>query len=111
MSDMSNWQNFEHWIHMSSREEREEALTDLLSGIAEVWLDTPEDPLVRGLISTTRSIIDGINEYAEALEAQDDDERKHANQYVMGVYVHALRQVMSNFQALIGLTDVKKSLS
>lgn len=110
MSDMSNWQNFEHWLAMD-REERNDALTDLLAGIAETWLDTPEEPLVRGLISTTRSILDGINEYADALEAQDEDERKHANQYVMGIYVHSLRQVMSNFQALIGLTDVKKQMS
>lgn len=108
MADMSNWQNFEHWI-TSSKEERDEALTELLAGIAEVWLDTPEDPLVRGIISTVRSIIDGINEYAEKMEEGGED-FKQANQYVMGIYVHSLRQNMSNLQALIGLTDVKKSL-
>ena len=106
MDDMSNWQKFEHWISMS-KEERDEALTDLLASIAEVWLDSPEDPLVRGLISATRSILDGINEYGEKLEA----EGKPASAYVMGIYVHSLRQNMSNLQALIGLTDVKKSLS
>jgi hypothetical protein len=106
MSDMSNWGQFENWL--TRDEDREEAFRDLLAGIAEVWLDSNENALVMGLIGSTRAMIDALEAYREQIEA---DESKRANQYIQGVYGHSLRQVMSNFQALIGLTDVKKSLS
>lgn len=107
MADMSNWANFEHWL-TAGNDERDEALTDLLAGIAEVWLDTPENVLVMGLIASTRALLDHIKQYGEQIE---EDDAKQANRYIMGIYVHSLRQTMSNFQALIGLTDVKRGLA
>jgi hypothetical protein len=88
-------------------DERKQAIDDLLADVAEPWLGDPAEDLVLAQVASTRALLEGASKYADGRET---DDKPAANQYVIGVYVNAYMQGVRNFAALVGLSDMKRSL-
>jgi len=102
---MSNFEDFSEFLNMDA-DERKEKVQELLANVAEPWLDTPEEPLMMALVGSMRDFFEGANAYAEAVESDS----KRANDYVMGIFVHAFQQQVRNFTAAVALSDMKRKL-
>ena len=100
---MGSYEEFEKFIGMEPSE-RDEAISDLLAGVAEPWLGTNEERLVLGFIASMRAILDTANAYADARE----NGAPEANGYVLGMFAHAYNQHMHNFATMAALSDVKR---
>jgi hypothetical protein len=102
---MTLFKQFEQILQMPA-DEVGEHLPDTLSEIAAVWLGKPEEPLVLAMIGSMRSMIDGVANYVAAQEDMDEA----ANDHIRGVYAHASNQLLRNFKAVVGMTDMQKQI-
>jgi hypothetical protein len=88
-------------------DERHEALNDWLAHIAEPFMsDSVDDVLARSMVGAMRSMIEGAHKLAEMKEDGGDP----PNAYIMGVWMHAYIRLCKDFQALDGISGIKRSL-
>jgi hypothetical protein len=101
--DFNNEEDVQRFMEMDAEEKRE-ALDDALAEVAQEWMsDEVDDVLARSIVGAMRSYMEG----AFSLGGDGDPA---PNPYVMGVWHHGYRRMVTTFQALAGITTVKKSL-
>lgn len=102
----SSYEDFGRFIRMDPNE-REEAITDLLSDVAEPWMGTPEETLVLGTVGSLRAVLEAANKFA----IDQEHGVPAANEYIMGLFAHTYAQQMRNFATLAALSDVRRGMS
>jgi hypothetical protein len=110
---MSTFGDFSEFLNMDP-EERAEKIDGLLADVAEPWLDDPAEGLVLGMVQATRGLLESAAEYAKQVQSDDEEvsaKARKANQYVLGVFANTYAQGLRNFQALVGLSDMKRKFS
>lgn len=83
-------------------DEKREALDEALAAVTEEWMgDDVDDVLARSIVGAMRSYMEGA--FALGGDSQP-------NPYVLGVWQHGYRRMVTTFQALSGITQVRKSM-
>lgn len=87
--------------------ERRNALDEWLAHIAEPFMgDSVEDQLARSMVGAMRSFLEGAHALAWVRENGGD----MPNRYIFGIWMHAYMRLCSDFQALDGISGIKRSL-